>query len=32
MLEKTTDKGNNKQNTQNEDKQVKLQNKYTERS
>ena len=25
MLEKTTDKGNNKQNTQNEDKQVKLQ-------
>ena len=31
MLEKTTDKGSNKLNTQNEDKQVQLQNKYTER-
>jgi hypothetical protein len=31
MLEKTTDKGSNKLNTQNEEKQVKLQNKYTER-
>ena len=31
MLEKTTDKGNNKQNTQNEDKQVELQNQETKK-